>query len=334
MESNRHNHVWALAWLFLGFNHQAFAQNNNFPLGKDTTLCEGQRLTLNATQNTATYEWQDGSTNATLNVTQQGTYYVKMTLTNQVFSDTINVTYRQYPKLDLGKDTTLCKGDLLIKNLFDVNADKYIWQDGNTNPWYLVQKSGIYSVTATNANCSASAKIKIIYNSFPTLRLGKDTVFCESKPLRINAQNDDNYKSSFTWSNGEKTPQILVKEANTYWVKVNKNGCTTTDTITIRAKECHEFQLYAPNAFSPNQDDNNDEWRVFTSTHFAVTQFSLKIFDRWGNHIFENQDITQSWNGEQQQEGIYIYQLSLTYRNPENQKEETFQQSGDISLFR
>jgi gliding motility-associated-like protein len=192
----------------------------------------------------------------------------------------------------------------------------------------------MYSVTATNANCATSAKINITYHTFPTLNLGNDTVFCEKKSIRINAENTENYKYDFTWSNGTKGAQITVKEENTYWVKANNKGCVTSDTIIIRAKECLEFQLYAPNIFSPNQDDNNDEWRVFPSQHFAVKQFSLKIFDRWGNQVFENQDITQSWNGATQQEGIYIYQLYLTYLNPENQKEVTFQQNGDISLIR
>lgn len=48
-------------------------------LGNDTTLCEGQTLTLDAGDNLILFEWQDGSTNRTFEVTEAGTYYVTAT---------------------------------------------------------------------------------------------------------------------------------------------------------------------------------------------------------------------------------------------------------------
>ncbi|MBL4657154.1 MAG: hypothetical protein JKX73_04080, partial [Flavobacteriales bacterium] len=76
-------------------------------LGNDTTLCQGQLLTLDATSPTATYLWQNNSTNPTYNVTLQGIYSVQVTNTCGTVADTIVVNYNPLPNTDLGNDTTL-----------------------------------------------------------------------------------------------------------------------------------------------------------------------------------------------------------------------------------
>lgn len=128
--------------------------------GNDTTLCQGETLTLNATSADATYLWQDNSTNPTFNVTQQGIYWVELTNSCVTITDTINVNYNPIPDVVLGNDTFLCQNETLTLDATTANAT-YLWQDNSTNPTLNVTQQGIYWVKVTVNNCSATATIVI-----------------------------------------------------------------------------------------------------------------------------------------------------------------------------
>ncbi|WP_345166023.1 gliding motility-associated C-terminal domain-containing protein [Nibribacter koreensis] len=118
-------------------------------LGKDTTLCEGQTLLLNAARANATYKWKDGSTQPTLLVNAPGTYWVDVTNEfNCTTRDEIKVYYLNPPTIELGNDTTICNGDVLTigQTLPDVT---YKWSDGSTNATLDVTKPGTYRVTVS-----------------------------------------------------------------------------------------------------------------------------------------------------------------------------------------
>lgn len=100
-------------------------------LGNDTTLCEGEVLTLDASTTNATYLWQDNSTNPTLDVTQQGTYSVTTTANNCSASDAINVNY-------IDCDSIVPIADIIIPTAFTPNED-------NANDlWDLVHLDALF----------------------------------------------------------------------------------------------------------------------------------------------------------------------------------------------
>ena len=131
--------------------------------GQDTTLCDLATLLLDATQtHPATYEWQDHSTNTTYLVINDGHYWVIVTDHCLGASDTIDVEYLQDFEVNLGTDTTLCEGDELVLSA-DLPFCTYRWQDGSTEPRYVVRQPGSYSVTATNLCYSHNDDIDIDY---------------------------------------------------------------------------------------------------------------------------------------------------------------------------
>jgi len=82
-------------------------------LGNDTTLCNGYSIVLDATQNNATYLWQDNSVNSTYTVTQQGMYWVTVeTYKHCSTSDTVIISYT-------GCETP----EVFIPNSFSPNGD-------------------------------------------------------------------------------------------------------------------------------------------------------------------------------------------------------------------
>ena len=118
--------------------------------GNDSILCELATLLLDATQpHPASYEWQDQSTNTTYTVHEDGQYWVVVTDHCLGASDTIAIGYLTDFTVDLGPDTTICEGRTLVLSAGVPFCD-YEWQDGSTQPTYLVRHPGTYSVTASN----------------------------------------------------------------------------------------------------------------------------------------------------------------------------------------
>ncbi|MFC2114151.1 PKD domain-containing protein [Bacteroidota bacterium] len=91
-----------------------------------------------------------------------------------------------------------------------------------------------------------------------------------------------------------------------------------------------EFRLYVPNSFTPNGDGLND---IFQPKGIFITNYNLLIFDRWGEKLFESNDISNGWDGTFKGEscplGVYFYQLSA--RGPNGGKKV---ESGSITLLR
>ena len=85
-------------------------------LGINTSLCEGETLTLDATTSNAVYLWQDNSTNSTFNVSQQGTYWVQVTNNCGSSFDTIIVNYTPLPSVSVASCNpgTLCENGSFI----------------------------------------------------------------------------------------------------------------------------------------------------------------------------------------------------------------------------
>ncbi|MBK9491663.1 MAG: hypothetical protein IPO07_24825 [Haliscomenobacter sp.] len=136
-------------------------------LGKDVVLCQNNSITLNAyTLNfNEKYRWSDGSTQATLPVSQIGTYHVAVTYENGcALHDTVKVLAPSAFKLNLINDTTVCSGQSLVLDA-DINLQgvNYHWQDGSAVQ-IKVNQAGIYKVVVDLSRCNYSS-------GFTTVRL-------------------------------------------------------------------------------------------------------------------------------------------------------------------
>lgn len=109
------------------------------------------------------------------------------------------------------------------------------------------------------------------------------------------------------------------------------SGCSDTAQTFVdeTAIDC-DFFVYLPNAFTPNNDGNND---VFFVRGRGIATMSLKIYNRWGNKVFESDDITQGWDGKykgkEQNTGVFVFVVQGTFLNGKS-----FDESGDVSLIR
>ena len=72
-------------------------------------------------------------------------------------------------------------------------------------------------------------------------------------------------------------------------------GCKDTAIDTIKVASI--FTFYAPNAFTPNHDLINKEFKPI-GAGWSNSNYEFRVFDRWGNVIFETNDINETWNGK------------------------------------
>ena len=112
-------------------------------------------------------------------------------------------------------------------------------------------------------------------------------------------------------------------------VVFNELGCSDTLVQTICVENV--VQVFVPNIFSPNDDGENDFFSVFS---LGISDFSLQIYDRWGNQVFTSNDINKSWNGrysgEKATSGVYV--AVLKYKDQETGK--PYLEYFDLTLVR
>jgi len=273
-------------------------------LGADTTLCQGQTLILDASAANATFLWQDNSTNPQYSVTEPGTYSVNVEINNCNSTDFISVNFNDLPIVDLGVDTALCAGDTLLLDASTSNAS-FLWNDNSTSPTYQVTSEGTYSVTVEVNNCSSLGSIMIDLIDLPIVDLGADSALCGGLMLTLDASTPN---ATYLWQDNSTNPEFKLKLPGEYWVTVEVNNCSASDTVLVTEKDC-EATLEFPNVFSPNSDGINDLF--VPKTIDGVVTMNTTIYTRWGAKVFETDNLQVEWNGSGAAEGTYFWVVSF-----------------------
>jgi gliding motility-associated-like protein len=97
-----------------------------------------------------------------------------------------------------------------------------------------------------------------------------------------------------------------------YLLVTNQKGCKDSTTIHIVVKE--DFTFFAPNAFTPNADDDNDVF-LPRGIGWNETTYKLWIYDRWGNLVLSTTDVNKGWDGMKHgsyvQEDVYTWEAEV-----------------------
>lgn len=112
----------------------------------------------------------------------------------------------------------------------------------------------------------------------------------------------------------EQTTEATLYETKTYTVIMSDGICQTGTTVTVTTYEyfCGDVYIFVPNAFSPNGDGENDVLYVRGQN---LESINLKIFDRWGELVFESTDQGEGWDGTFRDKpldpDVYVYHLRV-----------------------
>ena len=262
-------------------------------LPTDTTLCSGTPLILKPTVGINAV-WQDGTHDSIYNVTQSGTYTVTVLTVCGVFTDSTIVVEHTTPTVNLGHDSLLCNGDSAILNAFFPNSF-YTWSTGaNTDSIHVID-SGNYSVTVNSFGCIAIDSVKYETATVPHQLLPDDTTICEGTTLILTPAAGTNP----VWQDGSQTPTFAVKDGGLYTIAVTTVCGEYFDSINVAIEVCPS-NLHVADAFTPNGDGTNDYFTVYGE---SIEDYEIKIFDRWGEKVYDSQDVNElnnlskGWDG-------------------------------------
>ena len=109
----------------------------------------------------------------------------------------------------------------------------------------------------------------------------------------------------------------------------NELGCTDSLSRTICVKNVVRFFL--PNIFSPDGDGINDELSI---SSIGIDQFTMSVFDRWGNIMYTSEDASQSWDGTYHGDYVQsgVYTVVVQYADQETG--EAFMEMFDLTVVR
>jgi gliding motility-associated-like protein len=113
----------------------------------------------------------------------------------------------------------------------------------------------------------------------------------------------------------------------------NTTGCDLEKTIFVRfINQCSDEAFYIPNIFSPNGDGSNDYFQILSERPEEFNE--IRLFDRWGNHIYVSTDVLGRWDGNFQGKpvstGVYLYMINYTCSDTGEQ----FSFFGDVTIVR
>ncbi|MFN8356539.1 MAG: gliding motility-associated C-terminal domain-containing protein [Spirosomataceae bacterium] len=136
----------------------------DFDLGADTTLCNGQKMTLLTPQGATKYRWQDGSSRNTFEVNKAGRYSVQIEKLGCIVRDSIQVNYIPPPKLSLGGNVALCIGETLTLQP-RYSDGTFSWADQFPKSDRLVTAKGKFIATVINACGLAKDSVEVQYRA-------------------------------------------------------------------------------------------------------------------------------------------------------------------------
>jgi gliding motility-associated-like protein len=188
----------------------------------------------------------------------------------------------------------------------------FLWEmgDGNQysqfNPQHSFESPGQHTVslTVTSAEgCSTRYDAHALVNVFPTPRAGftvNPQTLSTAHPL---ASVHDISSGATNWEYNlgdgtfETTPDfthnyLVAGEYRITQVVTNDFGCK--DFAEYALKVAEEMTFYLPNAFTPNEDGENE---IFKCYGLNINEFRMEIYDRWGELVYLSKNIDEGWNG-------------------------------------
>lgn len=263
-----------------------------------------------------------GANGLFFNATADGSYYFTASITGEcpIFSDTITVDV----EVDLSIETTAskdtaCEGEI-VEIVPSGDFVSYSWAGGIVADTLTVTNSGIYVVTAHLVSCDTTDTVSVFFSPYPLIFAGEDFYSdCEENTLLLGSSDgDETYweidgieigsGDTITFPTPTRTSELVMISS--------LNECITRDTVTMDV-DC--IYIYAPTAITPDGDGLNDVFRVYAN---GLSTYTLRIFNRYGQMVWETNDPEDVWTGGAPEyylpNGIYSWQIeALDYNQME-----------------
>jgi len=259
-------------------------------LGIDTLLCNGSSLALNGAPNPGvSHVWSDGSNGNGLIAQQTGDYWVEATGTNGcTTTDSINIgeliPNSAIPQL--GNDTSVCEGWVVLLDPGNHPGLDFDWQDGSELPTFTASQQGWYTVEVTN-ECGDQGLDSIFLTLVPApnFTLGTDLDICPGDTVDLYPGADYPYVE---WQDSSNNDLFQATQPGIYWCEVtNHSGCSSRDTIVLTPclnptamdnPELLEVSVY------PNP--SNGDFNLLVQNAGMANQIELSVVNSLGKLVY------------------------------------------------
>ncbi len=218
------------------------------------------------------------------------------------------------------------------------------------NPQFNGLAAGVYTVrimdangceTAIEVNLPAPQSLEIVLEAAitgdpPVISIG------DSTEIRVLLNKPAEEVTGLVWTPALPdcanclAVTVSPLETTVYQVRAtDQNGCAASDEIIIQVRKT--YHIFTPNAFSPNDDGNNDIFYIHSGNEITGVR-SFRVMDRWGNLVFQDQNFlpndpahgwTGSFNNRPQNAAVYVFVAEL-----ETASGEIVVEKGEVVLVR
>lgn len=288
----------------------------------DGLIVKAMSTSMDSLYGINSYQWRltgPGSFSATstdsnhiFQVTKPGTYKLRLiVLSEGGCRDTADYQFNApIPRTDsLLSNLTICVGDTIRLNSGGIPY-MYNWSPPQTlsdttapDPLAFPSVTTDYLVTVTNLNCTYEGMVTVTVIDTSDLSVSADpTTIYIGETSQLNALFPANNLVTWTPPATLTNPNIPNPVASpgqttTYTASLNLNsGCSVDRSVTVvvLAPFCGEPYVFFPTGFSPNGDGEND---VLQLESRFVEEVYWAIYNRWGQKIFETNDVNTFWDG-------------------------------------
>ncbi|MFA7274883.1 MAG: gliding motility-associated C-terminal domain-containing protein [Crocinitomicaceae bacterium] len=258
------------------------------------------------------------------------TYYVKIENENCSRIDSVQILILSNSIL-LADTVGYCEGetkDIIVTELLPALNFQYQWSPtsiiiGPTNSSTVSTNTMIsqYLFVTVNAGfgCVFTDSIWLDVHNIATISVGASANPTAVPVGGISVLTATPPGASYSWTptTGLSNPlsqitEAVVNQDTEFTVVVTDGICTNTakTKVTVFEYSCADPYIFVPNAFSPNADQENDVLFVRSQ---ILDQILFRVFNRWGELVFETTDISKGWdgtfNGKLMDPDVYDYYL-------------------------
>ncbi len=263
----------------------------------ETTICSGGSTTLELDQTYINYEWSNGETSSTIDVSEPGTYSV--TVNNDEGCDAVQSITIAESIIDpvITGPSIMCENSSITLTVNEF--ENYSWNiTGQTGPEVEITEAGTYSVTVSDANgCEASTNFEVVYYQVAEVQISGSTSFCVGGSTFLNVSDE---WTGFEWSTGETDQVIEVSEASSISVTVtDANGCTAIGNIDVEESTSLFPEIAGNQNLCPGETSELDAGFGFASWEWSNGQTGQTItVDEAGTYTVTVSDTSGSCTGE------------------------------------
>ena len=313
----------------------------NVDAGPDQAICMGETATLNAASSTSnlSFSWNNGVLNNTAFSSQATAEYVVTATSSNglcIASDTVIVTVNPSPSAAVIPSVTSgCAPLTVLFNHTGTDCTSAVWtfSDGR-----VISGCGNQSVTFDSPGCYGLS-LEVTSGAGCTASADFDSIVCVSAsptasflpvPVNLNEENPTTTMvnnsvggSQYEWNFGDNTIiSTLFDPAHSYspgsfdsytirLTVTNEDGCSDVAYGMVYMEGGSTY--YVPNTFTPDGNEFNQVFRPVFTSGFDLADYNFKVFNRWGEIVFESNDAETGWDGtyhgQLALEGIYTWRI-------------------------